>query len=91
LRDGDVPVGLLSDATFHAIPLTLPPGARLVLMSDGVTEAEDPGGNQFVTTDMAPDLASPDPINAVFDAMRRFAQGVPPADDCTMLVIDTTA
>ena len=91
LLDGDVPVGLLGGATFHSIPLNLSPGARLVLMSDGVTEAEDPEGNQFVTTDMASDLASADPIHAVFASMHRFAQGVPPADDCTMLVIDTIA
>lgn len=91
LSDGDVPVGLLRDASFHAIPLTLPPGARLVLMSDGVTEAENPDGTQFGSTEMASDLASSDPINAVFASMHRFSQGVPQSDDCTMLVIERTS
>ena len=52
ILDGDVPVGLLCNATFHAIPLNLQPGARLVLLSDGVTEAEDPAGIQFGSTEI---------------------------------------
>ncbi len=47
--DGDVPVGLFPEASFHALSFKLPPKARLVLLSDGVTEAEDPEGNQFGT------------------------------------------
>jgi sigma-B regulation protein RsbU (phosphoserine phosphatase) len=88
--DGDVPVGLLRDATFHSIPLNLSPGARLVLLSDGVTEAENPGGTQFGSTGMAPELAATDPVRAVFASMYRFCEGAQPADDCTMLVIDST-
>jgi serine phosphatase RsbU (regulator of sigma subunit) len=86
---GDVPVGLLCDATFHSIPLNPPPGTRLVLLSDGVTETEDPAGTQFGSTEIAQELAAPDPIHAVFASMRRFSSGALPSDDCTMLVIDT--
>jgi serine phosphatase RsbU (regulator of sigma subunit) len=87
---GDVPVGLLCDATFHSIPLNPPPGTRLVLLSDGVTETEDPAGIQFGSTEIAQELAAPDPILAVFASMRRFSSGALPTDDCTMLVIDIT-
>jgi phosphoserine phosphatase RsbU/P len=87
--DGDIPVGLLSNTSFHSISLTLPLGARLVLLSDGITESEDPDGHQFGTTEIARDLAAPDPIQAVFTSMHRFSGGVQPFDDCTMLVIDT--
>lgn len=90
LSDGDVPVGLLCDATFHAIPIDLQPGSRLILMSDGITEAEDPDGIQFGSTPMAVELTASDPIHAVFESMHRFCCGAQPADDCTMLVIDTT-
>jgi serine phosphatase RsbU (regulator of sigma subunit) len=90
ILDGDVPVGLLCNATFHAIPLNLPPGARLVLFSDGVTEAEDPAGTQFGSTEISQALTAPDPIQAVFASMHRFCDGALPSDDCTMLVIDTT-
>jgi sigma-B regulation protein RsbU (phosphoserine phosphatase) len=90
ILDGDVPVGLLSNATFHSISLNLQPGARLVLLSDGVTEAEDPAGTQFGSTAIAHELTAPDPIHAVFASMHRFCDGALPSDDCTMLVIDTT-
>ncbi|MGD0443820.1 MAG: SpoIIE family protein phosphatase [Edaphobacter sp.] len=89
IHGGDIPVGLLCDATFHSIPINPPPGARLVLLSDGVTETEDPAGIQFGTTEITQELAAPDPIHAVFASMRRFSCGALPTDDCTMLVIDT--
>jgi len=90
ITDGDVPVGLLCDATFHSIPLDLPRGARVVLISDGVSEAENPQGAQFGITQMTPDLATNEPIHAVFASMHKFCEGAQPHDDCTMLVIDRT-
>jgi len=88
VEDGDVPVGLLCDATFHAIPLDLPCGARVVLMSDGVSEAENPEGIQFGSTEIAQHMAGTEPIRDVFAAMQKFCAGTQPHDDCTMLVID---
>jgi serine phosphatase RsbU (regulator of sigma subunit) len=88
IEDGDVPVGLLCDAKFHSIQLDLPRGARIVLMSDGVSEAENPEGVQFGSTEMTRDMAGTEPINDVFASMRRFCAGSQPHDDCTMLVID---
>ncbi len=88
ITDGDVPVGLLCEATFHSVSIDLPVGARVVLMSDGVSEAENPQGSQFVTTDMSQDLAASEPIHDVFASMYKFCAGEQPHDDCTMLVID---
>ncbi len=42
---GGMPVGLIADATYSEFELTLHPGDRLLLMSDGVTECADPDGN----------------------------------------------
>ncbi|MEO1773729.1 MAG: SpoIIE family protein phosphatase [Pseudomonadota bacterium] len=39
------PIGLLEDATFPAARLTLRPGERLMLYSDGITEAEHADGS----------------------------------------------
>ncbi len=90
IRDGDLPVGLLPNATFHSITLTLPPKARLVLLSDGITETEDPHGVQFGTTGLESELATTDPVHAIFTAMHGFSNGAPLRDDCTLLVIDRT-
>lgn len=89
--DGDVPVGLLPEAVFHAIELTLPPRARLVLLSDGVTETEDPNGDTFDQAAMIAPLSAADPVDAVFSALRHFSAGAPLRDDCTILVIDRIA
>jgi phosphoserine phosphatase RsbU/P len=88
---GNVPVGLLRNATFRSIRLTLPLNARLVLLSDGVTEAENPAGVQFGSIERHHEFSAPDPIQAVFTAMFRFCEGAPVDDDCTLLIIDRTA
>jgi serine phosphatase RsbU (regulator of sigma subunit) len=88
IEDGDVPVGLICDAKFHSISLDLPRGSRVVLMSDGVSEAENPDGVQFGSTEMTRDMVGTEPIYDVFASMRKFCAGSQPHDDCTMLVID---
>jgi phosphoserine phosphatase RsbU/P len=90
ITDGDVPVGLLPNATFHSVRLTVPPKGRLVLLSDGITETEDANGDQFGPSCLPRELSSPDPMHAVFTAMNQFSNGAPPHDDCTLLVIDRT-
>lgn len=91
ISDGDIPVGLFPGATFHSIQLTLPPKARIVLLSDGITETEDISGAQFGTTGLLDKLATADPIHAIFTSMHKFSGGAPPSDDCSLLVIDRTA
>jgi serine phosphatase RsbU (regulator of sigma subunit) len=88
IEDGDMPVGIWPEASFHAIPVMLPPGARMVLLSDGVSESEDPAGEQFTVDHFEQYLADKNPIAAVFAAVDRFSNGVPQADDRTMLTID---
>src|SRR5271170_2232346 len=87
ILDGDLPIGLFRDTTFHAIPLDLPRGARVVLMSDGVSEAENPEGAQFGATEMTEmtrNMAGAEPIRDVFACMHKFCAGEPAHDDCTM-------
>lgn len=91
IPDGDMPVGLFTETIFHAIPLALPRGSRIVFMSDGVTEAENPSGVQFATTNMSEHMAGADPILDVFASIHKFCAGEPAHDDCTMLVIDRIA
>jgi sigma-B regulation protein RsbU (phosphoserine phosphatase) len=88
IEEGDMPVGMLAAATFHAVPLTLPPGSRIVLLSDGVSEAENTEGEQFTVSHFEQYLTGENPIGAIFAAVDRFSEGVPPADDRTMLTID---
>jgi serine phosphatase RsbU (regulator of sigma subunit) len=88
ILDGDMLVGLFGDATFHSFPVDLPRGARVVLMSDGVSEAQNPDGTQFDSTEMTQYMFGSEPIHDVFSSMHKFCAGEPLHDDCTMLVID---
>jgi serine phosphatase RsbU (regulator of sigma subunit) len=88
IEDGDMPVGMLPEARFHAIPVNLPSGGRMVLLSDGISESEDPSGEQFTVTCFEQYLTDENPIAAIFAAVDRFSDGVPQADDRTMLTID---
>jgi sigma-B regulation protein RsbU (phosphoserine phosphatase) len=47
LEEGNLPVGLVPMAEFQASRLQLKPGDRLLLVTDGVTEAEDATGEFF--------------------------------------------
>jgi serine phosphatase RsbU (regulator of sigma subunit) len=90
IEDGDLPVGLIPDAAFHIVRLSLSAQSRIVLLSDGVTETEDTTGTQFGTAQLKLHLAAREPIAAIFSAVHRFGDGAPPQDDRTLLVIDRT-
>jgi sigma-B regulation protein RsbU (phosphoserine phosphatase) len=91
ITDGDVPVGLFGAATFHSIALTMPVRARLVLLSDGVTEAENPAGVQFGSRELETEFMASNPIESVFASLHCFCEGAPPHDDRTLLVVERTA
>ena len=88
VKDGDVPVGLFENAQFHAIDLTIPPGSRVALFSDGLSEAEDDQGVQFGLDEISRYLTNADPVEAIFSAVDLFCQGSPPHDDRTLLTVE---
>lgn len=90
ISDGDLPVGLFPGTTFHLVSFSMPPKARLVLLSDGITETENADGEQFGTTELLRHLQSSEPIDTIFGAVHQFSGGQPPQDDRTLLVIDRT-
>jgi serine phosphatase RsbU (regulator of sigma subunit) len=91
ITDGDLPVGLLDFARFHAISLTLAVGDRILLLSDGISEAENLDGIQFGLPRVQSHLMQSDPVTALFSALDQFCQGARPQDDQTALSVDRTA
>ena len=69
------------------------PGDTLVLFSDGVTDAQDEEGEEFGESrllDVLRESVGGTPaamIEAVFEAIDRFAGRAPQFDDITMLVV----
>ena len=91
ITDGDLPVGLLDFARFHAISITLAVGDRIVLLSDGISEAENVDGVQFGLSQVECHVMQSEPVVALFLALDKFCQGARPQDDQTVLSIDRTA
>jgi serine phosphatase RsbU (regulator of sigma subunit) len=88
ITDGDPPVGLFGFVCFHGIPFTLDPGDRVLLLTDGITEAEDKDGAQFGSANVDHYLRNPNAVEALFLALDQFCMGTRPQDDQTVLTID---
>jgi phosphoserine phosphatase RsbU/P len=88
ITDGDLPVGVFEFAKFHAIPIELWTGDRIVLLSDGITEAENAAGAQFGTTELECYLTGPHAVEALFLTLEQFCVGTRPQDDQTVLTVD---
>ena len=90
---GGIALGVVPDFTYEESSMTLQPGDRVVLYTDGVTEAENDHGDQFglerlceVFTNGAPTDARAT-NGAVFDAVEAFAGEAPQFDDVTCLTL----
>src|SRR5579872_4526975 len=86
----NLPVGLLSIATYESTKVQLSPGDRVVLVTDGVTEAENDKGD-FFDNERLEAVASQDPcFDAIFTSVSTFCNGVPLNDDCTVVELAYT-
>ncbi len=82
---GNVPVGLLSDATFESAHCQLNSGDRFILVTDGVTEAENAMGEFFEDSRLETVAAKTPTLEGIFSAVSEFCAGNPLSDDCTVV------
>jgi phosphoserine phosphatase RsbU/P len=82
LEDGNLPVGLVPGVEFHAARFHLKPGDRLLLVTDGVTEAEDAKGEFFGSERL--EICCRDGLAAIEQAVTEFRGETPLTDDCTI-------
>jgi phosphoserine phosphatase RsbU/P len=82
---GNLPVGLLADAVYEGDRVHLNPGDRFILVTDGVTEAENAEG-EFFDNDRLEAVAAKTPnLEDIFSAVSDFCSGTPLGDDCTVV------
>jgi serine phosphatase RsbU (regulator of sigma subunit) len=92
LSTGDPLLGPFSDAEYHVRTVELPPGGTLLLYSDGVTEAEDPGEAQFGEERLREslrrhrNLPPGELLERLIDDIRDFTHPEEPQDDVTLVV-----
>jgi serine phosphatase RsbU (regulator of sigma subunit) len=85
---GGFPLGIL-DAGYVEQRITLTPGARLVLYSDGILEARSPDGGEYGFAGIEQHFADPGASSqSLLDGARRFARGAPLEDDATVVTIE---
>ncbi len=82
---GNVPVGLLSDASYESDRISLHAGDRFVLVTDGVTEAENATGEFFDNERLEAVAIKGVGWKGIFAAVTDFCAGTPLSDDCTVV------
>ncbi len=88
---GNVPVGLLADATFESATCQMKSGDRFILVTDGVTEAENLQGDFFEDSRLEQAAASCSNLEGIFAAVSEFCAGNPLSDDCTVVELSYTS
>ena len=90
---GSVPLGMFRDTRYHEYYLTTEPGEVLVLYTDGVTEAQNPAGEEFGRDRLAQavqthrQLSARDMISAMHKELIDWTDGGGATDDVTFFVI----
>ncbi len=94
LGRGGLPIGLIEQARYDRIEAQLRPGDRLFLVSDGVTECLDPGGNDLGADGVArlllrnAGLSGPALLEAVLGDLRDHMGGGEFRDDVSAVMFD---
>ena len=87
---GNLPVGLLADATYESSRCQLNPGDTFILVTDGVTEAENSMGDFFEDSRLETVAAKNPTLEGIFSAVSEFCAGAPLSDDCTVVELRFT-
>jgi phosphoserine phosphatase RsbU/P len=81
LGGGSAVVGLIPEAQYSAEACELTPGDRVLIFTDGITEAENPQGEQFGDSALQHGLCS---VDSVFEQLSTFQGSIERNDDCTL-------
>lgn len=90
---GGLMLGLFGHARYETNTLALQPGDRLIMFTDGVTEAKNLEQDDFSETRLeeflkrSPDSPLPGIIASLVSEVQAFSQGAPQADDLTVLAL----
>lgn len=91
---GGLPVGLIPGATFAQFDITLAPGDRLLLLSDGVTECPAPDGTLFDESGLSEmmwklrDVKGANVFENMLWHLDTFSDGAPQPDDVSGVLFE---
>jgi serine phosphatase RsbU (regulator of sigma subunit) len=81
LGGGNTVVGLIPEAQYIAEICNLVPGDRIMIFTDGITEAENSYGEQFGNSALEHGRCS---VDSIFEQLSSFQGSVDRSDDCTL-------
>lgn len=87
LPESNLPVGMVERVDFVAGETRLEPGSRLLVVTDGVTEARDSRGDFFGEERVEQAAARCDSLDDIFNQVQAFCESTETDDDCTVLEI----
>jgi sigma-B regulation protein RsbU (phosphoserine phosphatase) len=86
LEESNLIVGLIASASYTSARCVLRPGERILLATDGITEAEDDAGKQFGDSGLNA-IAHYESVDSILTHVAKFHAPNPAQDDCTLLDI----
>jgi len=95
VENSGMPLGVLADTEYTERTVVLPPGANLLMFTDGLTEARDPEGKLLWLSPLEKCVAQGAKAGqraettkaALIALVEAHQQGVPPGDDQTFLLL----
>ncbi len=97
LNSGGVPVGMFADARFTSSELQMGPGSRLVIFTDGLTDAQNAIEEEFgderlmdSSRTIAPGIDAKGVADILMQTVAQFSVGTEQLDDTTVVVLDVT-
>jgi sigma-B regulation protein RsbU (phosphoserine phosphatase) len=91
-KSGNLMLGAISGHTYRTLQTTMPPESKLIVFSDGITEARNHAGDLFGSQRLREIVSELGPSNAqatldhIIAAVEAFTRGRVQADDWTLLV-----
>ncbi len=87
LTNSNMPVGLIAGATYTCEGLQLNADERVVIVTDGMTEAEDAEAHCYGDARLEAGLLRGATLQELLEELRSFTCGRPLEDDCTALEV----
>jgi len=85
LDSNNAPVGLLEMMQYDSRSIVLQPGEKIILVTDGVTEAANANEDMFGDENLEAAAVAEDAFESVFAQVKAFCGETPFNDDCTVV------
>jgi len=93
LMVGGIILGMMKDVVFETATVTIKPGDRIVMFTDGITEAMNEKEEEFGEERLKkliqkwPNVSSQELMDKIISEVKGFSRGTPQNDDITMVIL----